>query len=325
MDTVDVRLTLGRSLDTQKVKNIEEEIKWISRLKYWDNKCSFIISFPKFFYPINNAYLVETQREIDLVLNEVSKIFENYKIEEAYTKRVDYPFTFIMPEGRTFNSYFELFRLVGIIRSENPAGNSKYYGSIPKDEKETVIFTNTTNTNNFSKKVSIYNQALKIQESRASSYDNTVEKFPYLERRMRIEVAFKKEINILDRGSLRLDLRTLKREAAYYIAEEIFNKKKINDGIVAQTDNLIRDLQEKYEKNINWNRVVSNKIMDPDQVISKDIFNAAIKQLNLSERGKQNARRTLRKIVTDTKVTYENIDKDIRSIMLEVLRQSREI
>ena len=325
MDTVDKILILGKPLDCSQVKYIEENIKWISGLKYWDNKCSFTISFPKFFYPVNNAYLVETQKDVDQVLCEVTKIFKNYDIQEAYTKRIDYPFTFNMPEGRTFNSYYELFRLVGIIRSENPAGNSKYYGSVLKDEKETIIFTNTTNTNNFSKRTMIYNQALKIRETRGSSYESTLDRFPDLENRMRIEVSFKKEINLLKNGVLKLDLGKIKREYAKYMANEIFNKRSIDEGLKTQIDNLSVYLKEKYSTNINWHKMVAYKMTDPNQVISKDVFNSMIKHLDLSDRGKQNARKTLRKISEETKMTYENIGKDVNNIMTAVLMQAKNI
>ncbi|UUV17566.1 hypothetical protein NRK67_01670 [Fusobacteria bacterium ZRK30] len=325
MDTIDIRLILGRPLDEQKIKYIKENIKWISKLGYKENKCSFVISFPKFFYPINNAYLVETQREVDMVLHDVIRIFENYHIQEAYTKRIDYPFTFNMPEGRTFNSYFELFRLVGIIKKANPAGNSKYYGSIVRDEKETVIFTNTTNTNNFSKRVMIYNQAIKIKESKASSYEDTINKFPNLERRMRIEIAFKEEVNILDGKSLRLDLGKIKRKYASYLANGIFNKRSIDEGIKIQIENLNRCLEEKYPGNIKWKNLMMNKIIDPGQVISSDIFNAAIKKTNLSERGKQSSRKALRDTASETEMVYENIGKDLNEIMMAILEQSRKI
>ena len=323
MDTIDITLTLGRPLDEQKIKDIKENINWISKLRCKENKYSFVISFPKFFYHLNNAYLVETQKDIDTVLHDVVKIFENYHIQEAYTKRIDYPFTFYMPKERSFNSYFELFRLVGIIKKENPAGNSKYYGGIVKDEKETIIFTNTTNTNNFSKRVMIYNQALKIKESRESSYENTMNQFPNLEKRMRIEVAFKKEINILNGKFLNLDLGKIKREYARYLKNEIFNKRNINEGITSQIENLTRYLEEKYPGNISWINLMTNKIIDSDQVISSDIFNAAIKKTNLSERGKQNSRKTLRNIARETDMDYENIGKDFNEIITTVLEQSR--
>ena len=323
MDTVDVRLTLGRPLEATHINYIVENIKWISRLRYWDNKCSFVVSFPKFFYSMNNAYLVETQKDVDLVLNSICKIFENYNIQEAYSKRIDYPFTFIMPAGRTFNSYFELFRLVGIIKSKSSTGNSKYYGSLVNDEKETAIFTNTTNVSNFSKRVMLYNQALKIRESRHSSYDETLNKFNDLEQRMRIEVSFKREINLLQGKTLKLDLGKIKREYAYYLANEIFSRRSIEEGIKAQSENLLKHLKEKYSTNINWNKMVAYKITDQEQVISKDIFNSVVKELDLSDRGKQNARKTLREIAGETEMTYENIGKDLAELMTAVLMQAK--
>jgi hypothetical protein len=274
---------------------------------------------------MNNAYLVETQKDVDLVLNSICKIFENYNIQEAYSKRIDYPFTFIMPAGRTFNSYFELFRLVGIIKSKNSPGNSKYYGSLVNDEKETAIFTNTTNVSNFSKRVMIYNQALKIMESRSSSYDETLNKFNDLEHRMRIEVSFKRDTDLLQGKTLKLDLGKIKREYANYLANEIFGRRNIEEGINAQSENLLRYLKDRYSTNINWNKMIAYKITDPNQVISKDIFNSVVKELNLSDRGKQNARKTLRKISLETSMNYENIEKDVKSIMISILKQSKEI
>ena len=332
MDTIDVKLKLNEKLPEEVITNIRT-LEWIRNFRIENGlHCRFIISFPKYFYPKSNAYLVETQNQVNMVLEAVYNIFKKYDIREAYTKRIDYPFTYIMPTGRTFNSYFQLFKLVDLIKNENFKGNGKFYGRLSTEVKESFTITNTLNIHAYSKKVFVYNQALKIKETKNADYQETLEKFPDLIDRMRVEVSFKEDINLLGDDGFYLDLGSIKRRYASYLANHIFNKNKINEGIQNQIDLLVDYLKEKYiQKNsdsknrINWSKIFSVILYKPNYVFSIEIFNKAINEIYTSSRSKEDARKRIRDLSKEAEVSYEYIVKDMNAIMLSVLEQSKKI
>ena len=325
MDTMDITLKLKQILNENKINNIKEK-RWIGRFREsGSNQYSFVISFPKFFYSENNAYLVKTQEEVNLVMTELTSCFEEYVIEEAYATRTDYPFTFIMPEERIFSSYFELFKLIALIKNEDfKNSNSKYYSNLANGEKESFMFTNTKNTNNYTKKVLIYNQALKLKETKISTYSETLDKFTDLERRMRIEVSLKKKQDILNNGNLETELKKVKKECLLYLFNNTFNKNRITKGIENQIFNLTTYLQNKYFKKINWTEVMVEKLNDSKTVFSQEIFTGAIKELKKSERGKENARKVIREIARNTEIFYMNIEKDLEDIIVSIGEEAKE-
>ncbi len=328
MDTIDVELKLNKKLPKEVVSELRN-LEWISRFRTEDGlQYRFVISFPKYFYSKNNAYLVETQDEVNMVLGDVYNIFKKYGIEEAYTKRIDYPFTYLMPAERTFSSYFHLFRLVAIIRQEKSKGNGKFYGSLSTEAKESLIYTNTANINTYSKRALIYNQALKIKETKPSTYQETLKNFPDLKNRMRIEISFKENLNFLGTDGFQLDIEKIKRKYVSYLANHILNPNRIDEGIKTQIDLLVTFLKEKYiNKNsdcigrIKWNEAFNKILHDPHYVFSKDIFNKAINEIYTSSRSKEDARRRIRNLAEISKISYEYIINDMKAIMLSILEQ----
>lgn len=107
-------------------------------------------------------------------------------------KRVDVAFTHYMKELETFSSYRNIYMVLNRIYSFfNKNSIPKNIGVLSTGEMETLIFANTANVGAYNQKVTIYNQYNKFQDYYANTnpelLNRTLEEFPDLEQRMRIE------------------------------------------------------------------------------------------------------------------------------------------
>lgn len=193
MDTMDLHLTIGKdqSLD------FLEEINWIDLyvLNLKENKYRLKIHLPLYFCE-TNAYLVQTQKEVDEVFRELYDLLSCVDIMEMKIVRVDYPFTYIMPEKDSFYKYNYFFNLLSkISKLESPIfrGAKFITGREEFLKNETFILTDSTNTNSYNNKIIFYNQKKKILDVKGENYYEEIEQmFPDLPFRMRIEVSKKK-------------------------------------------------------------------------------------------------------------------------------------
>lgn len=194
MDTIDLHLTIEKDQSLYFL----EEINWIDLyvLNSKENKYRLKIHLPLFFSD-TNAYLVQTQEKVDEVFKNLYELLSSIDIIEMKIVRVDYPFTYIMPEENSFYKYNYFFNLLSkISRLESPRFRGAKFITSREEflKNETFILTDSTNTNSYNNKIIFYNQKKKILDVKGEDYYKKVEKnFPDLPFRMRIEVSKRKK------------------------------------------------------------------------------------------------------------------------------------
>lgn len=156
------------------------------------------ISYPRFFAGIN-AHLISSSDECMKVQYDFcSKIISHPLLCDAELKlnRVDIPFTFIMSENYSFNSYKKVYQVLNYIyKKKNEKANPKAFTDIEKFRAETLIYADALNISAYNSKITIYDQYKNIRTKTAEDQDfyNIDAKYEDLSKRMRIEVS--KRIN----------------------------------------------------------------------------------------------------------------------------------
>lgn len=193
MDTIDLHLTIGKDQSLYFL----EEINWVDLyvLNSKENKYRLKIHLPLFFSD-TNAYLVQTQEKVDEVFKNLYELLSSIDIIEMKIVRVDYPFTYKMPEEDSFYKYNYFFNFLSkISRLESPIFRGAKFITSREEflKNETFILTDSTNTNSYNSKIIFYNQKKKILDVKGENYYKRIKKtFPDLPSRMRIEVSKKK-------------------------------------------------------------------------------------------------------------------------------------
>lgn len=330
MDTIDLKLTTKFEIPTEKLESLKDNNLWISKYKVYhiikksEYFYKFVISFPKFFHN-TNSYLITTQKEVDKVLNLFYSYISKYDIISCNLTRVDYPFTYIMPEEIEFTEYYNLFRFLSQSTLNNNSckiKNGKYFASLFNKKKETFIFADAKDVSKGNNKIVIYNQYLcKKEKLEEHDFLKDLSKFPNLKRRMRIEVRLKKNKNIfsdfeLAPQPLYIDLKKIKNDSSKYLKENLFNiksftytQKQINDKIFE-----IYNETKKLQININWSKFYINLKAIDMIILDKNIINNFVEHTQYSTRGKENIIKTLRTYISK----YLNISQEFYSILSSI-------
>lgn len=302
MDTMDLHLTIGKdqSLD------FLEEINWIDLyvLNLKENKYRLKIHLPLYFCE-TNAYLVQTQKEVDEVFRELYDLLSCVDIMEMKIVRVDYPFTYIMPEKDSFYKYNYFFNLLSkIIKLESPVfrGAKFITGREEFLKNETFILTDSTNTNSYNNKIIFYNQKKKILDIKGENYYKRIEQmFPDLPFRMRIEVS-KKKNDKLDFENFEIpNLKKIKKAAFDHILL-LFDE--IGPLIDMETDCALKQLSL-----INRNKIKYELFLTD---INRGNITNITSLINSIEsfKGKQTSERTLEDAMKKIKIILCNLIKE---------------
>lgn len=314
MDTIDLKLTTKFEIPIEKLESLKDKNPWISKykayyaIKKYEYSYKFVISFPKFFHN-TNSYLITTQKEVDKVLNAFYSYIKEYDIISCNLTRVDYPFTYIMPEKMEFTEYYNLFRFLAQSTLNNDLckiKNGKYFGSLFNEKKETFIFADAKDVSKGNNKIVIYNQYLcKKEKLEEQDFLQDLSKFPDLKRRMRIEVRLKKNKNIfsdfeLAPQPLYIDLRKIKSDSSKYLTENLFDTKSFTYTQKQITDKIFEIYNETKElkTNINWSKFYVNLKAIDMIILDKSAIKNFVEHTKYSKRGKENIIRILRAYVS---------------------------
>lgn len=153
------------------------------------------LSFPRFYFE-NNAYLITTYAECAEVQKHfVEQLKEDKllsKIKAIKVTRVDIPFTYLIKEGKNFYDYTNVFKVLALAftKTYKEIEVKSIVDTLEKKE-QTIIYADTPTISAYNKKITIYNQMenLDSKNRKPIDKDRTLEKYPDLPRRMRIEMS----------------------------------------------------------------------------------------------------------------------------------------
>lgn len=295
---------------------------YISKIKYIEkskNEYMIQINFPKAFNA-TNSYLVTTQKDVDYVLNDFLKEVSEYFVVSIVLTRVDYPFTFIMPVGRTFSSYVPLFRAF-----TKEVGNAKAFLDLKKLEFESIYFTDTKNTTGSNKKILIYNQYRRMEDTKPQYLKEDLIKFPNLKQRLRIEVSLRKnkQLKLIDyKSKIVLSLSEIKKESFDYF-NFILNEDRLKDEVICQ-EGFIEDflfLKSDNRKNYSWNHFLKFINNSKQTFCKRTMFSLIKEKGDLSVRGKEYAIKTLKELLIDNQYVVEDMNKDFNDIRTQLKKE----
>ena len=130
------------------------------------------------------------------ILDEQDDDFINWFYDkiDIYLIRVDIPFTYLMEEYESFNDYENIFKMLSsVFREKNKAGKSKSVSDFNSKKIETLSINKSNNKAQGNSGITIYNQNAKIEDIYPRTYNQAINDYPDLKRRIRIE--FFKRIN----------------------------------------------------------------------------------------------------------------------------------
>lgn len=319
MDTINVTMKLEKQLtmEEQKVFLSGEVKSWIFKFKEVtspmtrdQNTYTFSLSFPRFYDKETNAYLITKQSEVDLVIQTLTDLIElelGNKIISAIVTRVDYPFTFLMDEGRDYNSYRGIFEILA--RASNIT-TVKNVEEMRENKKETHIFSSSKDSTKRVDKIMAYNQLKKIKDKYSRLYLKIQERYPSLERRMRIEVSLKTDIKLK-----KLKLKKVKNRAYDYIIDQLFNEELIENFLKKEISRLSNALQK--EKSCS-NRVYTESFILKENPVSYEVMREAVKCVYLSIRSKEN-------FMKNTRIAFKNREGRERVVYFKVKDEIKKI
>lgn len=330
MDTIDLKLTTKFEIPVEKLESLKDKNPWISKykayyaVKKYEYSYKFVISFPKFFHN-TNSYLITTQKEVDKVLSVFYSYVREYNIISCNLTRVDYPFTYIMPEEMEFTEYYNLFRFLAQSTLNNNSckiKNGKYFGSLFNKKKETFIFADAKDVSKGNNKIVIYNQYLcKKEKLEEQDFLQDLSKFPDLKRRMRIEVRLKKNKDIFSEFELApqplyIDLQKIKNDSSKYLKENLFNLNSFTYTQKQITDKIFEIYYETkgIKINMNWAEFYVKLEANDMIILDKSIIKKFVEQTEYSIRGKENIVRILRDYVSK----FLNISDEFYSILASI-------
>lgn len=319
MDTINVTIKLEKQLtmEQQKVFFSGEVKSWIfkfkevtSQMTRAQNTYTFSLSFPRFYDKETNAYLVTKQSEVDLVIQTLTDLIElelGNKIISAVVTRVDYPFTFLMDEGRDYNSYRGIFE---ILARASKITTVKNIEEMRKRKKETHIFSSSRDSTKRVNKIMVYNQFKKIKDKYSRLYLKIQKRYPELEKRMRIEISLKTDIKLK-----KLRLKKIKSKTYEYIIEHLFDEKLIEQFLIQEVLRLTKALQKEKELN---NRVYVESFILRENPVSYEVMREVVKRVYLSTRSKEN-------FMKNTRIAFREREEREHVVYFKIMDEIRKI
>lgn len=270
----------------------EEETKIIVKL-----------SFPRFYFE-NNAYLIKTYVECAKVQRHFVKQLKEdkllKKIKTIRVTRVDIPFTYIMDEDKEFHDYSNIFKILAFsFTQQYPEVEAKSIVDTIKKREQTVIYADTPTISAYNKKITIYNQMKNLDSKNRETIDieRTLEKYPELPRRMRIEMSKRikrKEMTLKEFGEYELFKEYLKKYKEE-LKELLFDEELLDRVYEEGIENLSEILKEEKEyrgDSFTYKKFISDYKED---IYDYKLLKGAVKNVVLKQKTRESAITEIRK------------------------------
>lgn len=342
MDTIQLDLIFEDGCDFTK-KEEERIRKTLDRLEspYGHSYCDVLrngviygnetkvivkLSFPRFYFE-NNAYLISTYSECREVQKHfVEQLQKNKflkKVKAIKITRVDIPFTYLMKEDKEFHNYSNVFKILASAFTKRYSRvEGKSVVDTKKKKEQTVTFTDAPVASAYNTKIMIYNQKLNLDSKLKEEIDlrKTLEKFPDLPRRMRIEMS--KRINRKE--------MSLKDFQKFELFEEYSNKYKkelknllfdeeLLDGVYEEeVEKLAEILEEErkfQKKRFTYKNFLSEYVED---IYDYRILRGAVKSIIFNESTKESAITEIRKELKSSEERKGLIVIGVRDIVEDI-------
>lgn len=213
------------------------------------------LSFPRFYYE-NNAHLITTYAECAKVQKHFVKQLKEdnllSKIKAIRITRVDIPFTYLMDEGKNFYDYTNVFKVLALAfnKTYEEIEVKSIVDTLEKKE-QTIIYADTPTISAYNKKITIYNQMKNLDSKNREPIDKdrTLEKYPDLPRRMRIEMSKrikKKEMTLKEFGEYELFKEYLEKYKTE-LEELLFDEELLDIVYEEEIEKLAEILEEEKE------------------------------------------------------------------------------
>lgn len=325
MDTMDIHVILEKGISNSKINNI----RWVdvTCLNADENKYKLIVHFPLYFYK-SNIYLVQNQEEVDEVFCELYKLLKPFGLREAKITRIDYPFTFYMPEADSFYKYQSFFTLLSktIKYTDKYKGEKGILELKPGQKLEYYMITDSTNTSKYNNKISFYDPKKKVIDIKGIAYYKELENdYPDISYRMRIEVS-KKYNRKLDFLSYEIPkLKEIKENASEEI-KIIFEK--ISESLQEEADYILNILHNYIDdKGIRYkDLMLENSKGYITNINSWDIvMNIHYSSKRTIEDARKKFKENIRKIILFEKIPLSKEDIKKQTFYMEPIKISNKI
>ncbi|ADO82686.1 hypothetical protein [Ilyobacter polytropus] len=130
MDTIDLTITTNKKISDCDWEELRK-IKNINAIRLKANNRVIVLSFPRYFYTLANAFLITKEKEVNEVLENLENTITRlgYNIESVLFLKIDYPFTHYRPATESFNSWKQIWAFIKLC-SELGGWQYKGYGGL---------------------------------------------------------------------------------------------------------------------------------------------------------------------------------------------------
>lgn len=358
LDTISITIKLnnrtGEYFEEEifyQIQQILTNIRYCDILKIKPNEKAICVklSYPRYFYA-NNAYLIKSAEECLMVnFNFVNTLRNEINLYEQRTygsggtllswfdsnvsitlTRVDIAFTHLMQEIETFNGYKNIYKILDkVYRHFNQKAIPKKFAVIETEAVETLIFANGPKYKDANQKVTIYNQYQKFRDYYADSnpevLENTLQSYPDLSTRMRIEASKRIRRNLFTPYEFgQFDIfNAYVIQYCEYALENLFNVEVIEYTYRKQIERLKQVLIiERAYSNFTYQNFVHRYI---DDIWDYDMLRIAIMEstdnMNSGYKACSSVRETLEIYQQQTGIIFFGIKNKIQEIRNTLIKQ----
>lgn len=336
MDTIEISLKITGELDVMQVNMLIGDINGLLS-PYGHTFCNVLefsrssnlivkISYPRYYFG-NNAFLIDRRSQCF----EVQKYFAEAIMEHEYWKdnigelkllRVDIPFTYYMNTNEDFNSYTNVYHIMGFVYNETKNNaRPKAFIDMIDNSMETVIYSDNGKSDKTSNnKLMIYNQSLNLSTKLEEEvFEETLDTYKDLPNRIRMEVSkrIKLRRSFDSKGFANLDiLGCYFEDYKKYILDYALNKEKIDELYNIWANNLARTLIERRALgNFNYEVFVLQNL---SSIYDYEILRRALRIGIENESTRENAVTKVRKILGGIQNERNIIVMDTYAVLMEM-------
>lgn len=336
MDTIEISLKILGELNIMQVNMLMGDINGLLS-PYGNTFCNVLefsrssnlivkISYPRYYFG-NNAFLIDRRSQCF----EVQKYFAEAIMEHEYWKdnirelkllRVDIPFTYYMNTNEDFNSYENVYRIMGFVYNETKnKARSKAFIDMIDNSMETVIYSDNGKSDKSSNnKLLIYNQSLNLSTKLEEEvFEETLDTYKDLPNRIRMEVSkrIKLRRSFDSKGFANLDiLGCYFEDYKKYILDYALNKEKIDELYNIWANNLAEILIERRALgNFNYEVFVLQNL---SSIYDYEILRRALKIGIENESTRENAVTKVRKILGGIQNERNIIVMDTYAVLIKM-------
>ncbi len=307
MDTVDLMVSTDKDILDFHWEQLRE-LKNINGIRFRKEGKIIILSFPRYFYYSSNTYLITKEDEVNEVLDNLVEAVEllGYEIIDICFLRIDYPFSFLRPEGESFESWKQIWAFIGV--SSNISGwGCKSYSEL--EGAESYYFRNP----NSKIRLTIYDQALKVKNS--GRLERALKVFPDLKKRTRIEVSMKVRKNRQRfKGGILKEVKTRAMKALYKIIFRNIEEAKESSRLVIT--NLLKEWRKEKAHSFRVDTFIeANKHIIYDYVLLREAIISTYSNPKSAEAIYRKARKYLLELEERDGIKYFKNFKRLESLI----------